>query len=56
MNTFLRTAKDFTRAITAPQMASVISKHFPQQYPSLLQIALELTSRTRELDSISKNS
>jgi hypothetical protein len=55
MNTFLQTAKDFTQAITAPRMAGIISKHFSQQYFSLLQIALELTSQTRELDSILKN-
>ena len=56
MNTFIQTAKDFTQAITAPRMAGIISKHFAQQYQSLLQIALDLTSRTRELDSILKNS
>jgi hypothetical protein len=50
MDTFLRIAKSFTQAITATGMAGLISQHFPQQYPNVLQMALELTSRTKELD------
>jgi len=53
MNTFLHTAKDFTLAITAPQMACVISDGFPRQYTNAIQIALELTSLTKKLDSVS---
>ena len=55
MNTFLQTAKDFTWAIIATRMADVISEHFPQQYTNVLQIALELTSRARELELVSRN-
>jgi hypothetical protein len=52
MNTFLQIAKSFTQAITAAGMADVISRHFPQQYPNVIRLALKLTSWTKELDLV----
>jgi hypothetical protein len=44
MNTFPQISKSFTGAITAPEMLSVISTQFLQQYPTFIKITLELTS------------
>ena len=50
MFTFLQNAKAFTKAVASKRMADAIAFHFPYQCQRVFQLALELTSQTRELD------